>query len=315
MSVENIIEVKNLFKKYKGAEKNSVDGISFNVKQGEFFAFLGPNGAGKTTTISILTTTLAPTSGEIKIAGFDLEKDQNSVRKNIGVIFQNPSLDVNLTAEENLRMHAILYGLFPFRPLFRLMPEEYKKRVKELGDVLDLKEEIFRPLKTFSGGMKRKLEIIRTLLHKPKILFLDEPSSGLDPLSRKNLWNYLKEVREKEGTTVFLTTHYLDEAEDADNVCVINEGKIVVQGTPSSIKEELIDEVLEINSRDRKSLEQELDSKGIKYRNSDVIQIDLKNMDVHSLIKGIETKLDVIKVLKPTLEEAYIQIVERKEEK
>ncbi len=312
--MEKIIEVNNLIKKYKSSDKNSVDGISFTVKQGEFFAFLGPNGAGKTTTISILTTTLAATSGVVKIAGFDLEKDQSDVRKNIGVIFQNPSLDLNLTAEENLRMHAVLYGLFPFRPLFSMMPEEYKNRVYELSQVLDIKTEIFKPLRTFSGGMKRKLEIIRTLLHKPKILFLDEPTSGLDPLSRKNLWNYLKEVREKEGTTIFLTTHYLDEAEGADTICIINQGKIIMKGTPTSIKEELIDEVLEIDSHDKKSLEMELDQKGIKYRKEGVFQIDIKGMDLHSLIKGIDTKLNLIKVIKPTLEEAYIQIVEKKEE-
>ncbi len=187
-----IIQVTDLVKRYKKAEKNAVDSITFSVNEGEFFAFLGPNGAGKTTTISILTTTLSKTSGSISIAGFDLEKEQSSVRQNIGIIFQNPSLDRNLTGEENIRFHAILYGLYPFRPTFSMMPEEYKNRVFSLATVLDMEKDMFKAINTYSGGMKRKLEIVRGLMHKPKVLFLDEPTVGLDPLSRKNLWEYLK---------------------------------------------------------------------------------------------------------------------------
>ena len=141
--MNTIISVENLVKKYKKADKNAVDDISFDVKEGEFFAFLGPNGAGKTTTISILTTTLSKTSGEVTIAGYDIEKQSAKVRRNVGIIFQNPSLDLNLTAEENIRFHAILYGLYPFRPLYSLMPESYKKRVNELAEVLDLKNDMY----------------------------------------------------------------------------------------------------------------------------------------------------------------------------
>lgn len=234
--MQKIIQVKNLVKRYKKAKFNAVDGISFSVNKGEFFSLLGPNGAGKTTTISILTTTLSKTSGKVEISGYDLEKNQSEVRKNIGIIFQNPSLDLNLTAEENVRFHAILYGLYPFSPSFSLMSDEYKKKVKELSEILEIEKDIFKPIKTFSGGMKRKLEIIRSLIHKPKVLFLDEPTSGLDPLSRKNLWEYLKDVRKKEKTTIFLTTHYLEEAEGADTVCIINHGKIVALGSPSTLK-------------------------------------------------------------------------------
>lgn len=234
--VKEIIQVKNLVKHYKKAEKNAVDGVSFSVKEGEFFALLGPNGAGKTTTISILTTMLNKTSGSVKIAGFDIDKQDSSVRNNIGIIFQNPSLDVNLTAEENIRFHAILYGLFPFRPTYGLMPKAYRDRVMELATILGIEDSIFNQIKTFSGGMKRKLEIVRSLMHKPRILFLDEPTSGLDPLSRATLWEYLKEVRKKEKTTIFLTTHYLEEAEDADRVCIIDHGQVVALGSPKKLR-------------------------------------------------------------------------------
>lgn len=237
-----IIEVTNLVKKYKKTSANAVDGISFEVKEGEFFAFLGPNGAGKTTTISVLTTILDKTSGSVKLAGFDLDKDAKAIRRQIGIIFQNPSLDLNLRAEENIRIHSILYGVYPYRPTYKMMPQAYKERVGELAALLDLKNNLFDPVKNFSGGMRRKLEIIRSLMHKPKILFLDEPTSGLDPISRKNLWNYLNDVRRQENTTIFLTTHYLEEAEDADNVCIINQGKIVLCGAPQEIKNSSIAE-------------------------------------------------------------------------
>src|SRR5438067_2417138 len=157
-----VIEVNDLVKRYKKADKNAVDGISFSVEEGEFFAFLGPNGAGKTTTISILTTTLSKTAGSIKIAGYDIDTHATDVRQNIGVIFQNPSLDKNLTAEENIRFHAILYGLYPWAPVYSFMPDSYKKKVKQLADVLSIGNDLFKPIKSYSGGMKRKLEIIRS---------------------------------------------------------------------------------------------------------------------------------------------------------
>lgn len=254
--MDNVIKVINLVKRYKKADKNAVDDVSFDVNSGEFFALLGPNGAGKTTIINVLTTTLSKTSGSVEIAGYNLDKNPSEVRRNIGVIFQKPSLDLNLTAEENLRFHTILYGLYSFKPFFSLMPEDYKKRVYELADVLGIKKDLFKPIKTFSGGMQRKLEIIRTLMHKPKVLFLDEPTSGLDPLSRKSLWEYLKEVRKQENTTIFLTTHYLEEAENADKVCIINEGKVVAYGTPEEIKTNLIGKHIETMRREGPTLEE-----------------------------------------------------------
>ena len=178
-------------------------------------------------------------------------KNSNEVRKLIGVIFQKPSLDVNLIAEENVRFHANLYDLFPYRPSFSMMPEEYRNRIKMLSSVVGLDEKaLFSPIKTLSGGMKRKLEIIRSLMHKPKVLFLDEPTTGLDPVSRKSLWQYLKKVRSEEKMTIFLTTHYLEEAEEADKICIIDQGKVVAAGTPTEIKEKLIETYLILDSQD-----------------------------------------------------------------
>lgn len=304
-----IIQVKNLVKTYKKATKNAVDDVSFDVKEGELFAFLGPNGAGKTTTISILTTTLSKSAGEVTIAGHDLEKNQKEVRQNIGIIFQNPSLDKNLTAEENIRFHAILYGLYAFAPTFGLMPESYRKRVKELSTILDINEDIHKPISTFSGGMKRKLEIVRGLMHKPKVLFLDEPTVGLDPLSRKNLWEYLKQVRKEEKTTIFLTTHYLDEAEEADRICIINHGKIISFGTPDQIKKNLIEHYLVIDSADRKTLINELKNKNIAFIEEAQIKIPLKNNNTQEIIQNIDTPLNVLKVHTPSLEDAYLEII------
>ncbi len=307
--MNQIIQVKNLVKKYKKAAANAVDDISFEVKEGEFFAFLGPNGAGKTTTISILTTTLSKTSGTVSIAGYDLDKDSSKVRRNVGIIFQNPSLDLNLTAEENIRFHAILYGLAPFRPLYSLMPDSYKKRVNELSEILDLKDDMYNPVKKFSGGMKRKLEIIRSLMHKPKVLFLDEPTIGLDPQARKNLWSYLKHIMIEEKTTVFLTTHYLEEAEETGHICIINKGKIVKEGTPEYIKRSLIQDYLIVEAGKKSELALELTRKKVKFDSNGEFKIYVKNEEVQEFLGNLKTRLSSIKTHSPTLEEAYLEII------
>ena len=234
-----ILEVSNIVKRYKRAAFNSVDDISFTVSEGEFFALLGPNGAGKTTTISILTTTLAPTSGDIKIAGYDVMREAKEVRDKVGIIFQNPSLDTQLTAEENIRFHASLYGVYGYRPTFKMMPKAYRERVMELAEIVGIADALFKPIKKLSGGMQRKLEIIRSLIHTPKILFLDEPTTGLDAVSRKGLWEYINQSRKVNGTTVFLTTHYIDEAESVDTICIINRGKIAACCPPRELKQTL----------------------------------------------------------------------------
>ena len=230
------VEVAHLVKRYRAAPRNAVDDISFEVPEGQLFCLLGPNGAGKTTTVSVLTTTLAPTSGRVRIAGRDLADEQTRVRREIGVVFQQPSLDLNLTAEENIRLHAVLYGLYPWRPLHRLMPAGYRNQVQEMASVLGLADLLGQRARTLSGGLRRRLEIVRALMHRPRVLFLDEPTAGLDPESRRSLWAYLRQARAARGTTVFLTTHYLEEAEAADAVCVLARGRIIERGSPAEVK-------------------------------------------------------------------------------
>ncbi|HEY8732737.1 MAG TPA: ABC transporter ATP-binding protein [Candidatus Limnocylindria bacterium] len=305
------IVVTDLVKRYKGAELNAVDGISFAVRAGELFALLGPNGAGKTTTISILTTTLAPTSGLALIGGHDLTADPSGVRRAVGIIFQKPSLDLNLTAEENVRLHAILYGLYPYRPFFTLMPLAYRDRVRELSAILGIEKEMFKPVKAFSGGMKRKLEIVRSLMHRPRVLFLDEPTAGLDAPSRRALWDYLREVRAETRATVFLTTHYLDEAEDADRICILDKGKVVVEGTPAGVKRDLTHEYLVIDAADRDALRRELVARAIVHRETPLFEIPLDGLGAHALLKSIDTPLTTVRTVAPSLEDAYIKVLAR----
>jgi len=305
-----LIVVDNLVKRYKKADVNAVDGISFAVPAGSLFALLGPNGAGKTTTISILTTTLAPTSGDVIIAGHDVARSAAAVRREVGIIFQKPSLDLNLTAEENIRLHATLYGLYPFRPAFQFMPQRYQQQVRELGEVLGIAGELTKKVKTFSGGMKRKLEIVRSLLHQPKVLFLDEPTTGLDPDSRQNLWEYLRRVRHEHDTTIFLTTHYLEEAEEADDVCIMNHGSIVAHGTPAQIKAELVQDYLLIDADSRQQLRDELNLMQLSYEETPIFKIRMDgSRTMHQILRDIETPLTVVQTHTPTLEDAYLAIV------
>lgn len=305
-----VITVERLVKHYKKAETNVVDDISFQVPAGSFFALLGPNGAGKTTTISILTTTLLPTSGAVKIAGYDVARQANKVRNEVGIIFQKPSLDLNLTAEENIRFHAQLYGIYPFRPSFSLMPKGYQNQVQELAQVVGLEALLKKKVKTFSGGMKRKLEIMRSLLHQPKVLFLDEPTAGLDADSRRNLWEYLRQVRHQQGTTVFLTTHYLEEAEVADEVCIINRGKIVAQGSPARLKTQLVKNYLLVEAQDMARLRAELQRLRIPFEGHSSLKLPVADPGaVHELLREITIPLTRIETYNPSLEDVYLEIV------
>jgi ABC-2 type transport system ATP-binding protein len=313
--MKKIIEVVDLVKKYKKANSNAVDGVSFDVHEGEFFTLLGPNGAGKTTTISILNTTLRKTSGSVTVAGFEVDKNQHEVRKRIGVIFQKPSLDLNLTAEENVRFHASLYGLYPMSPTYGLMSEGYKKRVSELCEVLGLGKEIFAPVKSFSGGMMRKLEIVRGLIHNPKVLFLDEPTTGLDPLSRKNLWEYLDGVRRNEGMTIFLTTHYLEEAEDADNLCVVDHGKVVASGTVAALKKKLVKTELVIDSKERDKLVKQVANLKLPFETNSHVRIKLpRSTSAQKVLQKLDVELSYLRLNSPTLEEAYLKLIEKNEQ-
>ncbi len=222
-----MIEAKNLTKKFNGFI--AVDNISFSVKEGEIFAFLGPNGAGKTTTIKIFTTLLKATSGQVLINGYNPAKEPNKARRSFGIIFQDPSIDDELTARENLEFHGVLYGL----------PKKIRRtRMAELLKIVELWERRNDLVKNFSGGMKRRLEIARGLLHHPKIIFLDEPTLGLDPQTRNHIWNYIKKLNKMENITIFFTTHYMEEAEKvADRIAIIDHGKIIAQGSPQELME------------------------------------------------------------------------------
>ncbi|HTX75868.1 MAG TPA: ATP-binding cassette domain-containing protein [Terracidiphilus sp.] len=230
-----MIHVHNLVKTF--GSFTAVNDVSFDVAQGEIFAFLGPNGAGKTTTIKMLTTLLRPTSGSILLDGLDPMTQQTEVRKRFGIVFQDPSLDGDLTAKENMEIHGVLYHV----------PHKVRKhRTEELLKLFELWERRNDQVKKFSGGMKRRLEIARGFLHTPKILFLDEPTLGLDPQSRNQLWGHVKRVNESEKVTVMLTTHYMDEADRvAHRIGVIDHGKLVAQGTPKEIKDNTGTETLE----------------------------------------------------------------------
>ncbi|MDP3883102.1 MAG: ATP-binding cassette domain-containing protein [Candidatus Staskawiczbacteria bacterium] len=235
MPGNNIIETHNLTKKYK--DFSAVDDISFTVKRGEVFAFLGPNGAGKTTTIRMLTTLLNPDKGDIIVNGFDPKKNKADVRKSFGIVFQDPSLDNELTAFENLEFHGVMYDV---------SKKIRRERIELLLKFVGLQDRRNDFVKNFSGGMKRRLEIARGLIHHPKILFLDEPTIGLDPQTRNHLWEYIKKSNKEEEMTVFLTTHYMEEAENmADTIAIIDLGKIVAKGTSEDLKKQTNESSLE----------------------------------------------------------------------
>lgn len=309
MPATRAIEVRDLVKRYRRATVNAVDGVTFDVEPGEFFALLGPNGAGKTTTISILTTTLKPTSGSVTIAGHDIAKEPALVRKEVGIIFQNPSLDMNLTGEENVRFHCVLYGLYPYRPMFRLMPSAYRRQVAELADVVGLGADIVKPVKKLSGGMRRKLEIIRGLMHKPRILFLDEPTSGLDVASRRNLWQYIGDLRRQHGLTICLTTHQLIEAEDADRICILNHGRVVALGSPREVKAQLVHERLHVDGADRAALRRDLRKMDLEFSEDGHFVVQLDGHTAYEVVHGIEEPLTMLRTESPTLEDAYLRIL------
>lgn len=224
---DTIIEVKNLTKKFGAIA--AVNGVSFGVRKGEIFGFLGPNGAGKTTTIKMLTTLLQPTSGEVYLSGYNAAVDPKEVRRSFGIVFQDPSLDDELTAYENMEFHGVLYKV----------PKDIRReRISQLLHIVELWDRKDSFVKHFSGGMKRRLEIARGLLHHPAILFLDEPTLGLDPQTRNHIWSYIKNLNKEGGVTVFFTTHYMEEADRAAHrIAVIDRGIIIAEGTPSALKQ------------------------------------------------------------------------------
>src|SRR5512133_3195691 len=219
------ISIRGLVKRFKQVE--AVAGIDLDVRPGETFGFLGPNGAGKSTTIKILCTLADATAGTAQVAGFDVARERDQVRRNIGLVFQEPTLDAYLTAEQNLRFHGELYGVD------RATAAQRRQEVLTMVDLWERRGDL---VQTFSGGMRRRLEIARGLLHSPRVLFLDEPTIGLDPKTRASIWEYIAELHRREQITVFVTTHYMDEAEHCDRIAIINEGKLVVLDTPEALK-------------------------------------------------------------------------------
>ncbi len=331
----NAIEVRDLVKRYRGAAADAVGGVSFDVPSGEFFCLLGPNGAGKTTVVSILTTTLSPSGGRARIAGYDLATRQAMVRRNIGIVFQQPSLDLNLTAEENVRLHAVLYGRYPWRPLYRMMPAAYRRQVTDLADILGLAGVLHRRTRILSGGTRRRLEIARALTHRPRVLFLDEPTVGLDPDSRRAVWSYLEQVRRQDGTTVFLTTHYLQEAETAGAVCVLAGGRVIERGCPAQLKARHARPELVLDARDRNRLRGELLRLGLAvYQgpagdrptggpstrdtpaggagqpgDGGALRVRLDGRGAQSILRSLDTELTELHIAQPTLEDAYLRLI------
>jgi ABC-2 type transport system ATP-binding protein len=234
----NVIETNKLTRKFNGI--TAVDSLDLEIEEGEIFGLLGPNGAGKTTTISMLCTMLKPTSGSATVNGFDINKQQDEVRNSIGIVFQDPSLDDELTAYENLDFHGMIYGI----------PKDTREqRIEEVLELVNLSEKANLQVKKFSGGMKRRLEIARGLIHHPKVLFLDEPTLGLDPQTRNNIWEHVKKLNESEKITIVLTTHYMEEADSlCDRVAVIDHGKIIALGTPEKLKQSLGGSIISIEA-------------------------------------------------------------------
>lgn len=297
----NIIEVKNLTKKYKGL--TAVDGVSFDVRQGEIFGFLGPNGAGKSTTISMLATLIFPSAGEALINGFNINSQRNEVRRSIGLVFQDPSLDDRLTANENLCFHADLY---------RLPKGDCEQRTTEVLKLVDLWDRRNDIVKTFSGGMKRRLEIARGLIHQPKVLFLDEPTLGLDPQTRFNIWEYIFKLRESHEMTIFMTTHYMNEAEYCDRIAIIDHGKIIALDTPANLKKRVGCDIIILTSEQRESLKKELKEKYkqdvIEDNGTLKIEVEEGEKFLPRLFNELQSPISSIELRKPTLEDVFLQL-------
>jgi ABC-2 type transport system ATP-binding protein len=298
------VQVNNLTKKF--GDLVAVDKVSFNINEGEIFGLLGPNGAGKTTTISMLSTILKPTSGEALVNNFNISTDPNNVRKSIGIVFQDPSLDDELTAYENMDFHGRLYGI----------PKETKDaRILEMLRLVGLEDRKNSLVKTFSGGMKRRLEIARGLLHEPKVLFLDEPTIGLDPQTRNYIWDYIRKLNKEKKITIILTTHYMDEADKlCDNLAIVNRGKIVARGNPKDLKEALGGDVITIQSKENHKLKEKLEKfswiKEVKEHDGS-ITINLQHAENHvaEIVKiADKEKISIgsISIHEPTLEDVFL---------
>lgn len=295
----NIIEVKNFTKQYE--DFIAVNDISFEVAEGTIFAFLGPNGAGKSTTINTLCTILNKTQGTLKINGNDVSEHKDRVRKDIGIVFQESTLDVKLTVYENLKLHCDFYNV---------PKSEVKERIDFVLDLVDLSDWRKATVNSLSGGMKRRVEIARGLVHYPKVLFLDEPTTGLDPQTRASIWNYIYKLQKQKNITIFLTTHYMDEAEISDKVAIMDHGKIVAYDTPDNLKKQYTSALMKIKVSDSKPVIQYLMDKGIKYKIVDeLILIYIPELkEIFKITSTFEDYITDIEVTNGTLNDVFLAI-------
>jgi len=300
----DVIEASNLVKRF--GELEAVKGVSFSVKEGEIFGFLGPNGAGKTTTINILCTLLKPTDGQAKVNGHDVVKERSQVRQSIGLVFQEPTLDDYLTAEQNLRFHGYAYGI----PKNVLEP-----RLKELLEMMELWDRRKGKINTYSGGMKRRLEIARGLLHHPRVLFLDEPTLGLDPQTRRRIWDYIHDLRKRENLAIFMTTHYMDEAENCDRIAIIDYGRTVALDTLEKLKDGVGGDVISVKTEDNEEAVRLLEG---QYKLKPGIENGIISFTVPhgeeflpKFVSGFPLRLLSIGLRRPTLEDVFLKLTGR----
>ena len=299
-----VIDVNGLTKTFSSV--SAVKDVSFTVSEGEVFGFLGPNGAGKTTTINMLCTLVRPTSGSATLNGHDVITDKNSVRRSIGLVFQETTLDDHLTAEQNIMFHALAYGV----------PKKARiQKTEELLVLLGLWDRRKDKIATYSGGMKRRLEIARGLVHLPKILFLDEPTLGLDPQTRNNIWEYILKLRDEQGLTIFLTTHYMDEAEHSDRIAVIDDGRIVATDSPQSLKSQIQGDLVIIKSTNLVPISEKLQdafSLVPKFMNDAVtVQVPDGEKFIPRFLRAYEGDIHSIGLTRPTLEDVFLNLTGR----
>jgi ABC-2 type transport system ATP-binding protein len=297
--MQNIIEVKNFTKQY--GKFKAVNNISFDVLEGSIFAFLGPNGAGKSTTINTLCTILNKTEGILKINGNDVSDNKDKVRKDIGIVFQESTLDIKLTVTENLKLHCDFYDV---------PKSEIKERIDFVLELVDLTEWRNATVSSLSGGMKRRVEIARGLVHYPKVLFLDEPTTGLDPQTRASIWTYIEKLQKEKNITIFLTTHYMDEAEICDKVAIMDHGQIVAFDTPSALKKQYTNTVMKIKVSDSKPIINYLVEKEIKYKSEGeqlIIYIPMLS-DVFKITEDYKAYITDFEVTKGTLNDVFLAI-------
>jgi len=299
-----IIQVDHLVKRY--GPVTAVDDISLAVEEGTIFGFLGPNGAGKTTTINILCTLLKPSSGTAAIAGHNCMTEPSEVRKSIGIVFQDTTLDKDLTAYENLLFHAYLYNV-PKR--------EMKGRIEETLFFVDLYDRRNDLVRKFSGGMKRRLEVARGLIHRPRVLFLDEPTLGLDPQSRSNLWEFITELPKQHKVTIFMTTHYMEEAEVCDRIAIIDHGKIISSGTPDQLKKIIGGDVVSLTTTDNVAARQEMRSllnlEADEQGGELYLTCNRGETCVPELIRSLGDKVLSVRIQRPTLNDVFLQLTGR----